>query len=319
MWFKNIRVFQFQDPIKYQPEQIAQQLEEITFQPCPKSLPFSMGFVAPSGNELGPLVHGSNGFMMIRLRIEEKVLPPAVVREKLQDKIKEIEEARGRKVYKDEKERLKDEIYENLLSKAFTKSSYVNAVIDTEKNYLIIDSASGKKQAQFISLLNRCIANPVFAPKLQSVPQILTQWVRHNDHPSSFYINNACVLKDITEEGGVIRLKKQDLGSDAIQWFLKDGYLATQALLEWSEQISFTLKEDFSISGVRFLEAVKDLAKDGMSESPEQRFSTNFMIMSETLRQFLNDLLPCFAEEPDEENKTEENEAEVSDAVATAA
>ncbi len=312
MWFKNIRVFQFQDPIKYQPEQIAQQLQEITFQPCPKSLPFSMGFVSPTGDEEAPLVHGSNGFMMIRLRIEEKILPPAVVREKLDEKIKELEQARDRKVYKDEKERLKDEIYERLLAKAFTKSSYVNAIIDSETNYLIIDSASSKKQAQFISLLNRCIANPVFAPKLHSVPQILTQWIRHNDHPSSFYIENACVLKDISEDGGVIRLKKQDLGSDAIQSFLKDGYRATQLSLEWSEQISFTLKEDFSISGVRFLEAVKDLAKDGMSETPEQRFATNFIIMSETLQQFLNDLLPCFIEEEDTTTEDEENEAAVT-------
>ena len=294
MWFKNVRLLTLEKPVTFNEEQLAQQLALLAFKPCPKSLPSSYGFVPPMGGDDAPLVHGSQGCLLIRLRIEEKVLPPSVVRERLAEDIKQFEQAAGRRIYKDEKERMKDEVYQTLLTKAFSKSSYVNGYIDTKQRWLIVDTASSKKLAHFASLLNKCIDNVAFGPELESIPPLVTQWLVKNNYPSTLSFAQACLMKEPGEQGGVVRVRNTDLQSDKVQSFLKDGSLVMQLALEWSNQIRFTLKEDFSLSGIKFLESIKDLARDGMSETKEERFAADFIIMVQTLRQFLGEMLLCF-------------------------
>ncbi len=306
MWFKNIQFFQFQSPMAYNPDKLDSELANSAFRPCPKSHPSSYGWVQPIGDSDQPLVYGQNGYMMIRLRIEEKVLPASVVREHLMAEIKQLESKSGRRIYKDEKERLKDDIYQTLLSKAFTKSSYVNGYIDTKKNWLIIDSASSKRLAHFISMLMKCTGNSISAPELTSIPRVMTQWLTNNDYPNTLNLADACLLKEVDENGGTVRFKKQDLLSDKVQAFIKDGSIATQLAFEWCDQIHFTLKQDFSISSVKFLEAIKELARDGMSETAEERFASDFIIMAKTVSQFMDDLLPFFLEHSEDSAEAKE-------------
>lgn len=301
MWIKNIRIFQFQSPVAYDPDKLSEMLTEAAFRPCPKSHAHSYGWTPPLGNEDSPLVFGQHGAMLIQLRIEEKVLPASVVREQLLNKIKELELQTGRRLYKDEKERLKDEIYQTLLTKAFTKSSYVSGYIDTHKNWLIVDCASSKKLAHFLSMLMKVIGTSVFAPECVSIPQVLTGWLSKSRYPGDFAVGSACLLKDLEERGSVVRIKNGDLFSDKVQAFLNEGSIATQITLEWRENVRFTLKEDFGLSQVKFLDAVKDLARDGLSETQEERFASDFMIMTQTVQKLMDDLLPHFLKEEKEE------------------
>lgn len=294
MWFKNIRFLSLQTAIPYQPDILDQQLNELVFQPCPKSLPATYGWVPPLGEETGTLVFGQSNTMLFRLRIEEKILPPAVVREHLNQEIKSLQQSLGRRIYKDEKERLKDEVYQTLLNQAFTKSTYINGYIDTEKQWLVVDCASSKKLVLFVTLFNKCVNNHCYTPELNSVSGVLTHWLHNNSHPSRFNFSDACLIKAHEENGSIARFKNQDLQSDVVQAFLNGGCFVTQSVLEWCDQIRFTLKEDFAMSNIKFLESVKDLARDGLGETLEERFAADFLIMSQTLREFLQDLLTQF-------------------------
>ncbi|OGO91357.1 MAG: hypothetical protein A3F41_00545 [Coxiella sp. RIFCSPHIGHO2_12_FULL_44_14] len=300
MWFKNVRLLQFQKPITSKLEQLSQQLAELAFKPCPKSLPSSYGWVTPLDADEAPLCYADQGCILIRLRIEEKVLPPSVLREHLTAEIKLFEQKAERRIYKDEKERLKDDVYQTLLSKAFSKSSFINGCIDTKHQRLLVDCASAKKTAHFVSLLNKCLNNLAFTPKLNSITDIMTQWLLTNDYPTTFALTNACLMKSLEENGSIVRIKNEDLLSDKVLTFLKDGNHVTQLSLEWNHQLRFTLKEDFLFSGIKFLETVKELARDGMSETKEERFASDFIIMTQTLQKFLEDVLPAFIPE---ENK----------------
>ena len=68
----------------------------------------ALGWVPPLGEESGPLVHAAAGRLLLRMRREEKLLPAAVVREQLQERIAAIESAQGRVVYRRERLSLKD-------------------------------------------------------------------------------------------------------------------------------------------------------------------------------------------------------------------
>ncbi|RCI67150.1 recombination-associated protein RdgC, partial [Pseudomonas aeruginosa] len=68
------------------------------------------GFIPPLGKgEDAPLVHESGGFYLVAARKEERILPGSVVRDALTEKVEEIETAQSRKVYKKERDQLKDE------------------------------------------------------------------------------------------------------------------------------------------------------------------------------------------------------------------
>jgi len=82
---------------KYQAESLEAQLTGFTFNPCLPSLPSSCGWVPPIEIENAPLIHYANGYLLFCLQIEDKVLPAAVVRQSLDEKIKHLETTYDRK------------------------------------------------------------------------------------------------------------------------------------------------------------------------------------------------------------------------------
>lgn len=75
---------------------------------------FTEGFCCPVGDD-GPLAYSANGFLLLAVRREERILPGGVVRDALKEKVQEIEAQQMRKVYKKERDQLKDEIIHSLL------------------------------------------------------------------------------------------------------------------------------------------------------------------------------------------------------------
>ncbi|MDF2690382.1 MAG: recombination associated protein [Gammaproteobacteria bacterium] len=294
MWFKNLQLFQFIEDFDVATEDLNKQLESYPFQPCRSIDPVSMGWVSPIGEEAAPLVHAANGFMMICLKVEEKIIPGSVVRQMLDEKILEIEDKQGRKVRKKEKETLREDIYHNLLSRAFSKTSLQYAYIDPKDGWLILNASSSSKAEEFTGFLRKTLGSlKVQLPEVQSVSTLLTDWLKTNQYPAEFAIADACVIQD-TKESGVIRCQKQNLISDEIQSLLDGGREVVQLALSWSDQVSFVLKEDFSIKSLKFLEGVQDQAKDVFTETAQAKFDADFTIMTETLRHLLQGLMKVF-------------------------
>src|SRR4051812_26382186 len=108
MWFKQIQLFQLPNLIDCNLETLLQNLEPLRFRACPSSLPSAYGWVSPVDEDDAPLVRSINGNMMLCLKIEEKILPATVIRQELNEKLKELENLRGEKVRQKEKLRIKD-------------------------------------------------------------------------------------------------------------------------------------------------------------------------------------------------------------------
>ena len=302
MWFKNIQIFHFETPMGYDPEKLENDLSDLTFQPCAKTLPQSFGWAPPLGDEDASLVYASNGFMMFRMKVEEKLLPPSVIREQHLEKIQELEEKFERKLYRDEKLRLKDEMYHTLLAKAFSRTADVYAYVDTKRNTLIVDTSSSKRIEQFLSLYSKTVLDhAIFTPETKSPSTLMTSWLSHQKYPASLSITNNCTLQNSNDERSTARFTHADLTSDAVTKALEDGFQVVQLGLNWREQVMFNLKHDFSISGVKFLEGVQEVAKNCHSETVEERFAADFIIMAETLQNFLGDFMEIFKQTKKEE------------------
>ena len=295
MWFKQATVFQFSNTINLKPEEFHAQLQPLAFSPCLPTLPSSLGWIPPVGPEGASLVHAANGYWMLCLQFEEKILPATVIRQAVLEKVKEIEEKEDRVVRAKEKQSLKDEMTQTLLPKAFTKKSIVYGFIDVEKQRLIIDSNTPAKVERFTSFLKRAITPNTLKPiEVKKPTAVMTHWLKNDGPPRDFEIGQAAVLQDPQQYRRVIRCQHQNLMATGIQSLLEEGCEITQLALDWKEQLQFTLTSDFSLRSIRFQDAVIALSKDDYSETPEQRFDTDFVIMTEVISNLLNALLAEF-------------------------
>lgn len=301
MWFKNITLFQYQPHISYAPEHLTEQLEAMAFTPCLPSLPSSRGWVPPIGDHA--LVHGSQGYMLLCLQIEERVLPAAVVNQALKEQVREIEQKENRKLPHKHKLALKDEIIQTLLPKAFTKIHRVNGYIDTKQQRLVIDSTSSNRIDQFITLLKKAIPEVEFRGAEVTPPApILTSWLRDASQPANFAIDKRCVLRDPNEQGRVIRIQQQDLFASSLQALFDDNCQVERLALNWCDRIDFSLTDDFQLRSLKFHDEVLDLSDDNHAETEEQQAESDFFIMGETVGQLLDELLQLFAVKKSESN-----------------
>jgi recombination associated protein RdgC len=312
MWFKNLQVFNFTEKFTMTPEVLGQQLEAYAFREVRAGEQVSRGWVSPGGEEDQPLVHVANGFMLLCLRIEEKMVPASVVREILTQRIELLEEKEGRKVYKKEKERLKDEVFFELLGRAFSKNQRVYGCIDLVDGNLWVDAASMKKAELFTTELRRALGTlKIQLPQVMNVPLILTDWVQSKKLPAEFVILDNFVIEDV-KTGGVIRGQKQEIFADDIQSLFDGSRHIIQLGLAWCDLVSLVLKQDFSIKSLKFLQEVKAEASDIFTETKAQRFDADFAIMTQTLRDFWRSIYGMFKTDEMKIAKVRESEVEMS-------
>jgi len=294
VWFKNLQLFKLTEAFTLDPEGLDAELVAKRFIPCKASDAISQGWVNPEGNKEGPLVYAANGFLLVCLQKEEKLVPGAIVNQMLQEKLTEIEQNQGRKVRKHEKLTLKEDIYHQLVLRAFSKISKSYAYIDTIAGYLVVNAASHSKAEELTVFLRNTLGSlKIELPRVQTLTLVLTNWLKNNDYPADFAITDHCVMVNPKEQG-VIRCQRQNLFSEEIISLLDEGRFVSQLGLSWSEQLSFTLKDDFSIKSIKFLELIQDQAKDTFTETDQDRFAADFTIMAESLRKFIEALLREF-------------------------
>lgn len=303
MWFKQIQLLQIKDTLNYSPENFCEKLEPLIFTPCLPSMPSSIGWVSPFEDENAPLVHALNGKIMLCMQLEEKVLPAIVVRQALDEKVRKIQEKQDRQVRQKEKLSLKDEVVMTLLPRAFTKLTRIYGYVDTQKNWLVINTTNASKIEQFLMLFKKCVTESVKTFDYAKPAPIMTHWVKNQSNPTVLSIEKACMLQDPQKQNRVIRCQHQDLFAPSIQGLIKDGCEVKQLAMCWQDRINFVLADDFSLRSLQYQDAVLEEAKGIDSETKQQQFDADFFIMTETLTALLSDLLEVFCKE---ENKVEE-------------
>ncbi len=294
MWFKQVKLYQLTESFRLPVEQLIEKLEPLAFTSCLPSMPSSVGWIAPVDEEGAPLVRAINGCMMLCLQFEEKILPAAVIRQELSDRVKQIEASEGRKVYQKQKLSLKDEIIMTLLPRAFSKLTRLYAYIDTRNQWLVVGSTNEKKVEQFISLFKKSVTESVTTFELQKLSPAITHWLKNQNYPTTLSIEKACVLQDPEQQNRVVRCQQQDLFANSIQAFIKEGYLVKQLALCWQDYVNFVLVDNFSLQSIRFEDQVIAQANDIETETKQQQFDADFLIMSETLAGLLKEMLQLF-------------------------
>jgi recombination associated protein RdgC len=285
MWFKNLRAYRLTQPFDLSPEQLGAQLQERAFQPCAKSQPLSLGWTPPLGEASSELVHAAGGRLLLRLKREEKLLPATVVREQLEEKVDAIEEREGRKVYRKERLTLKDEIVQECLPRAFTRSAAVHAYIDTRAKWIFVDAASAARAEELLNLLRECVGNfPVVLPQVNNAPAAtMTGWLAHRSLPDDFSLGGECELREPGDEGGVVRCRGVDLLSEEVETHLNAGKQVARLSLVWDERVSLVLAEDLCLRRLKFGDELMKENEDIPEADEAARLDADFALMSDAL------------------------------------
>ncbi|MBU3057854.1 MULTISPECIES: recombination-associated protein RdgC [Pseudomonas] len=290
MWFRNLLVYRLTQDIPFDAEALEAQLAAKPARPCASQELTTYGFMAPFGKgEDAPLVHVSQDFLLIAARKEERILPGSVVRDALKEKVDEIEAEQMRKVYKKERDQLKDEIIQTFLPRAFIRRSATFAAIAPKLGLILVDSASPKRAEDLLSTLREAIGSlPVRPLSVKVAPTAtLTDWVKSQQAAEGFFVLDECELRDTHEDGGVVRCKRQDLTSEEIQLHLSTGKLVTQLSLAWQDKLSFVLDDKLAIKRLRFEDLLQDQAEQDGGDDALGQLDASFTLMMLTFSEFL--------------------------------
>jgi recombination associated protein RdgC len=300
MWFKNLALYRFTEPFTLAADELEEKLNDKRFRPCGSHEEFSLGWTSPVGNATEQLIHASNGFMMLCLKKEEKVIPVAVINEMLQEKVSEKEDQEARKLSKKERSTIKDELIFELLPRAFSFSKKTYAYIDPKGGWMVVDAASAKKAEDLLSHLRKCLGSlPVVPVNTVDKPTvIMTQWLADkNSIVKDLLVEDECELRSTEDEGSIIRCKRHDLALPEITNHLDNGKQVIKLALNWTDRLSFIIDENLAIKRLKFLDLIQDQVADIEADDEIAQFDADFSIMTLELANFLPRLLEIFGGE----------------------
>ncbi len=299
MWFRNLQLYRLTAPLRLSPEDLGERLSSHAFRPCGSLETASQGWVPPLGRHAETLVHAAAGRIMVCARTQERLLPAGVVKEIVDEKVADIEDAQGRKVGRKEREQIRDDVMLDLLPRAFTRSRLTWAYLAPKDGWLVVDASTPRRAQDLITLLRQSLDSlPAAPPAVRRAPaSVMTQWLAGESMPEDFALADECELREPTEGGGIVRCRRQDLTGEEIQAHLEAGKQAVKLALIWDQRLSCLLGDDLSIRRLRFEDAVQEEAAATETEDAAARFDADFALMSLELARFIPRLLEVFGGE----------------------
>ena len=291
MWFKQISFYPLDLEKMPDLERLSQKLEEASFSPVQGLDWFSEGFTAPV--PFSPeWVFPADYSWGVALKKEEKVLPAGVIRDILDEKVAEIQENEVRNVGRKEKQELKEQITDDLLPRAFTRSSRCQAVFDTRRGYLLVNNAASAKAENMLTKLREALGGlEARLPNTKQSPSsLMTEWLLRGACEGGFELDSDCELKGTGDVVPTVKVSKQDLTADEVVQHVKNGKTVTQLGLVWREQLAFVLTQDFTLKRIQYLDVLQEDAEGQGDDAASLAFASQ-ILMTESLTTMLEELV----------------------------
>lgn len=293
MFFKNLLVYHINAP-SLTAESLADALNGFRANHCGRFDMSQSGFVSPfSGLADGLLVQAASGNLMVCIQTESKVVPSSVINEAISEKVDEIEARDSRKVYKKEKNQIKDEVLADLLPRAFIKRDYLYAFITADRKYLVANTASRTAAEDIVARIRNALGTlPALPLRVKAlVGSEMTRWLESDSGmPAGFFPGRACELRNPLEEGSVIRCKDVDLDSDEVLQCLESGMRCSKLGISWGDKLSCLMGDDLSFRGVRFGDVLAEQIDNMDIEDRAAQKDAEFALMAGTVSEFIKDL-----------------------------
>nr|DAU95933.1 MAG TPA: putative exonuclease [Caudoviricetes sp.] len=285
MWFKQCQAYRL--PETQNATVLAAALDEHRFAP-PCGLDwFGDGFTVPQpfGDEL---VFAANKTLGISLKREERVLPGAVIKTALDEKITKIEAEEARKVGRKERQELKEQIVDELLPRAFTRASHTEAVL--AGGYLLVNQ-TGTKAETLLGHLREALgglpAHPTFTR--HSVSELMNQWLLRGEADGQFELGDYVALVGAGDMAPEVRIKREDVTAGEVVQHVKNGKRVVELGLVWRESVELVLTQDLTLKRIQYLDVLQEEAESHSDDAAGNAFASQ-IIMAHALTGILDEL-----------------------------
>jgi recombination associated protein RdgC len=294
MWFKHLHLYRLHDAPELDAASLETALGEQAFRPLGGSEARRLGWSAPAGRAGTQLLHELQGQRLMTALRQERILPASVVREEVEERSEAIEAGEGRKLRRQEKLAIKEQVYEELLPRAFVRSQKVDLWWDSRRSLIAVNASSRKRAEELLDLLRETLGSLKVTPLAsQTLPmRAMTTWLGDpGSRPADLVLGDQVELKAKGDDG-VLRARQVDLDSDEIQQLLESGRQASKLALSIEGRLSFVLHDDLAIKSLRFDDALIDEASqadDG--DDALVRLETDFILMTQALAENIERLI----------------------------
>lgn len=295
MWFRALRPYRLPNRLGIDAEELERRLQSRTFTACTPAQAHSMGWVPALDDSASALVHAAGPYWMVRLKREEKLLPATVVREQANDRCAQIAKAQGRKVSRRERLAVTEEVTQDLLPRAFTRSNTIRAIIADRAGWIWIDNGSAGRSEEVLNHLREALGNlPAILPETQKAPaHVMTQWLLHGAIPEDIVLAEEADFADQREEGSSVKVRGVPLDSEEVLAHLSSGHQVVRLALEWGNRVAAVVDKDLTLRRLKFTDAIRE-ANDELVEDPLARADADFLILCEILEGLQDGLVKAF-------------------------
>lgn len=287
MWFKQVTPFRvFELPEK---RHLDESLGNSWFTE-PQGLDwFTEGFTHPTAFSDTAVVEVEKT-MLIALKREEKVLPGAAIKHKLDEQIIKIQANEGRNVGRKEKQELREAIIDDLLPKALTKSSRTNGLLGT--GWLWVDTASRHKAENLLTKLREALGGlPAQQPVARQSPaSLMTNWLLQGEAQGRFMLDSDVTLVGAGDVAPKVKISRKDLTATDVVQHAKNGMTVTELGLVWNDRVAFILTQDLTLKRIQWLDVVQEEAEGSCDDAESMAYATQ-LLMAAALSAILGELV----------------------------
>ncbi len=293
--FKNLSVYRVGPAWAASSAELEAGLQKMPFVECGATQPISAGWAPARGVAHAPLVEVIGGQWLMKLVIEQRVLPSAVVKRATDERAAQIERATGRKPGKKQTKELKEEVVLSLLPQAFTKQAALKVWLNPKDRLLMVDAASAAKADLALTHLVKAASGMALTPlhTAQSPAAAMSEWLTTGEAPAGFSVDRECELKSPDETKAVVRYARHPLDIDEVRQHIAGGKLPTRLALTWQGRVSLLLTDAMQVKKIAFLEGVFEGGKPAKDEA----FDADAALATGELGRLIPDLIDALGGE----------------------
>lgn len=294
MFFKNANVYQLHEAADLTAETLNDMLKADAAQPLGNADAKRHGWTPPASRNAELYLHEVQGHRLFSLLKQERILPPSVIKDAVDEQVDEIETNEGRKLTRKEKTAIKEQVTETLLPQAFVKTTKVFAWWDIKRQRITVNSPSRSVCEDLLDLLRETLGSLKVTPvSTQTLPvRSMTTWLGDKaSRPANLQLGDVITLKAKGDDG-VWRGRQIDPDSDEIQELLASGRQATELAMNINENVSFILNDGMTLKALRFGDKLieeADHQDDG--DDATARLEGDFYLMANALAEAIDSLI----------------------------
>lgn len=298
--FRNLTLFRFSESVgkslANRPE-FGAALASNPLRDCGPLESFTCGFVSPYGPASDSLTLSINGATFFTIGKQEKLLPAAVLNEAVSKRIRDSAESNGRPLGLRARKRIKAEVLDQLLPRAFVRPSRINGYMDTGAGWVVLDTASRKAAETVLTQLRHALGSfPALPLITDNAPRILlTQWLAHDTLPDGFEFGDECELRDPTG-GAIAKCSRQQVENNEVKEHLRSGKQVFRLGLVYRDRLSFVLDDALVLRKLRLL----DIAMENLEQECEDataELQARMALMAGELHPLLSAIASVFGAE----------------------